>query len=273
MNKYQKKIIQLEKEKKFNEHIKEVDFKKVKTLDKNFKYLPKSIFFKGYSFFLRALLGLLTPIVNFVYNGIKIEGRQKIRKVKKAIAISNHVLILDSLIVRQALSKSKLYITSASFNNKKGLAGLTLRAGGLLPLGECVSTQKKFNEAMKILLSRNNYVLFYPEVALWPNYEKPRPGKRGAFYFAYKNNVPIIPLFICFREAKGLRKKLINKRSVTVKILDLVYPDASLTERESIEKMKQTAEESYKKAYEDFYKKPLTFDCFKEELPDIIENK
>ena len=31
---------------------------------------------------------------------------------------------------------------------------------------------------------------------MWFNYRKPRNLKRGAYYYAAKNNVPIVPIFV-----------------------------------------------------------------------------
>ena len=40
---------------------------------------------------------------------------------------------------------------------------------------------------------------------MWYNYRKPRPLKQGAYYYAAKNNVPIIS---CFTEIIDKEKKL-----------------------------------------------------------------
>ena len=258
MKNYENKIKQLEAEGKFDEHIMPVNYDYVKQLDENYNHLPKNIFFKLYSGLIRAIVKLFTPLYNVAVYSVRVTGRRNLKGLKKGIVISNHVLTTDYLFSRQVIRK-KLYVAGGDFNNKKGFAGLTLKAGGFIPHGNSFTTQKKFGDVVGKILSKNQFILFYPEQALWPKYEKPRPFKRGSFYYAVKNNVPIIPIFICFRN-KSANYKQTKKTKVTVKILKPLYINNQLTEREQSEDLRIRAEQSYKKTYEEFYKKTLEYE-------------
>ena len=51
--------------------------------------------------------------------------------------------------------------------------------------------------------------------------------------------MPVIPIVICFREPKGIRKLFKKKKDVTVKILKPVTPlNLKENKRENIEKLK-----------------------------------
>lgn len=255
MNKYQPKIEELEEKGLFDKEVVPINPKFVKPIDKKFTYLPKNPIYKSYSMLIRGFLNLAGPIFTKLAYGIKVEGRENIKGIKNAIVTSNHVMFTDNLISRVAIKKSKVYFAGADFNNKKGFAGLTLRAGGFLPLGTTYSQKTKFNDAVAKLLKNNSYIVFFPEGSLWPKYEKPRPFKRGAFYYAVKNSVPVIPIYICFEKLKNKREKF----RIRVKILKPIYANNSLNERDCIEDMKIKTQNEYKLSYEQFYKKPLEF--------------
>ena len=254
MNKYKSKIEELEQKKEFDGQVVPVNPKHVKPLGKKFKYLPKNPLFKAYSLLIHGFLNIVGPLFTKIAYKTKIEGREKIKNIKKAIVISNHVMFTDQLLARVAVKKSKIYFAGDNFNNKKGIGGLTLKAGGFIPLGETYSEKIKFAQALEKILKKNSYVVFYPEGSLWPEYEKPRPFKRGAFFYACKFSVPVIPVFLCFKKAENKKEKF----KIVSKILDPIYPDENLkNEKDKIENMRICAENSYISAYEQFYNKKL----------------
>ena len=52
-----------------------------------------------------------------------------------------------------------------------------------------------FPKKLAQVLSKPGWILIYPEEELWFNYRKPRPLKKGAYYYAAKFNQPIISTF------------------------------------------------------------------------------
>ena len=90
-------------------------------------------------------------------------------------------------------------------------------------------------------------VHFYPEAALVPYCSKIRNFKNGAFDFAVKNDVPIVPIVFVFREPKGIRKILKRKQDVTLKILEPVTAknnDACI--KENVNELKNKVQERMK---------------------------
>ena len=148
----------------------------------------------------------------------------------------------------QAMNFGEFYITGAPHNFKKGFFGATLNAGGFIPLTNTFSETKKFGEYVSSIMEKGGFVHFYPEQALWLQYEQSRPLKKGAFYYACVNNVPIIPIVICFK-----KKNLSKHKKVIVQILKPIYPDNNLPERERITKMNNDAQNAYDNAIIDFY--------------------
>ena len=72
---------------------------------------------------------------------------------------------------------------------------------------------------MNNVLKNGDVIHFYPEASLWPYCKKIRNFKNGAFDFAVKNNVPIIPMVYKFRKPEGYRKIFKIKPDVTLSIL------------------------------------------------------
>lgn len=205
---------------------------------------------KLYSFFVRGILKVAAPIINFFGFGIKIKGKKNLKGVNSGITISNHVHYLDCIWNFQALShKKNVYFTAAPFNFKKGFAGESLVAAGLIPLAVSFSQQKDLEKYVADIVAKKGFVHFYPEQAMWLKWEQSRPLKKGAFFYASKNNVPIIPIIMLFKQSK-FRKK---HKNLVVKICKPIYPDANLSQNENCRIMQETAQKVYDDTIIDFY--------------------
>ena len=79
--------------------------------------------------------------------------------------------------------------------------------------------------------------------------------KDGAFHYAVKFSVPILPIFCTFK-----RNKKGHLRRIRVHILPAVYADGTLPKGERMQDMKRRAEEAWKECYERAYGIPLEYD-------------
>lgn len=66
--------------------------------------------------------------------------------------------------------------------------------------------------------------------SLIPYCKKIREFKKGAFDFAVKNQVPVVPMVFQFREPKGIRKLWKRKQDVTLTILGPIMSEGSSEE-------------------------------------------
>jgi 1-acyl-sn-glycerol-3-phosphate acyltransferase len=151
-------------------------------------------------------LFIFEPLVNGIGFGLKVKGRKNLKTIKHsgAISVSNHVHYIDNLMIRQAVyPKKDFYVTVAPHNCKKGFGGYTMRAGGILPFSADSVAKQHMAEAIHTLMQKKKLVHVYAEKALWFRYEKPRPHKSGAYHFAFTENVPVLPIYICWRENKS----------------------------------------------------------------------
>ena len=206
--------------------------------------------------FWRGTLFLLAPILLKVAFGARVEGREHLRPLKRqgAVVICNHVHYLDTLFVRQAVGHFGSFHTMAPFNNKGGIGGHIIRHGGMWPFSQDRTAMRNLNDEMERQLKRGKRVVFCPEQALWWNYQKPRPMKDGAFHYAVKFDVPVLPVFCTFQKTKRGRMKRLR-----IHILPAVHADGGLPKHERVRAMKVAAEREWRTCYERAYGVPLRY--------------
>ncbi len=215
-----------------------------------------SLWLRFYAKFVRTLSLCIANVVIKVLYGAKVTGKENIKALKKqgAICICNHFSYLDNLFIRAAVGQYRSYFTVAPWNNKTGFAGRFLRAGGILPFSPNLAATRNLNDEIARLLGKGKIVNFYAEQAMWVNYQKPRPQKEGAFYYAIKNDVPVLPIFCTFQKsARGHIKKL------RINILPPIPVDKSLPRRQETARLKECSEEAWKRCYEENYGIPLEY--------------
>jgi 1-acyl-sn-glycerol-3-phosphate acyltransferase len=94
---------------------------------------------------------------------------------------------------------------------------------------------------------------------MWWNYRKPRPMKSGAFRFAVKNNVPVIPVFITMEDTDKLDSDGYPVQAYTMNVLPAIYPDEKLSLKENMENIREKNYQIWKETYEKFYGIPLVY--------------
>lgn len=199
---------------------------------------------------LRFGMAALAPLVLKVAYGCKVVGKENLKALEKsgAVCVSNHIAYLDTLFVRQAVGYFRSFHTMGAENNKKGLGGAFIRRGGMLPLSYNLAAMRNFNREVDRLLKAGKIVNFYAEQAMWVNYQKPRPMKEGAFYYAVRSNVPVLPVFFTFKKDKRG-----HMRRLVIHILPAVYADEALPRKEKMKALKAGAEAAWKRCYEEAY--------------------
>lgn len=204
----------------------------------------------------------------------KINGIENLKNLKTgAIVTCNHFNPYDSFTIEKVFrlagqhKNKKLFkvIREGNYTNFPGMYGFFFRNCNTLPLSSNKRTMIEFVKAVDIILQRGDFILIYPEQSMWWNYRKPKPLKKGAFNFAARNNVPVIPIFITMEDSEIIGEDGFPVQEYTVNIEKPIYPDEKLTEKENTEIMKEKNYEVWKNIYEDFYNMPLEY--------DTLENK
>lgn len=213
---------------------------------------------------------LARRIVDFITFGVnantKVVGAEKIKHIKSgAIITSNHFNPVDTTIIRYGIKKARRYrmfIVSQDTNfAMKGFLGFLMRYADEIPVSKDKDYMERhfYRTLNNLLVNKKEYILIYPEQEMWFNYRKPRPPKRGAYFYAAKFNVPIIS---CFVEMKDMDKddtEEFKRVKYVLHILDPIYPDPEKNERDNSFDMMKKDYEQKKAAYEQIYKRPLDY--------------
>lgn len=256
------RYLALEKQGIFDQHVDPIDMSIVVPVRKDYHYYPiglqETLRRKLRSFF------LVRPFMNHVnrcFLETEVVGRENLRGVSKAIVTANHVQMFDCIAMKKAMKGHYLNIVAASFNNFSGSLGEGMRASGMLPLPESFDGMANFEAAMKRSFKENHYVLFYPEQSEWWYYPKVRPFKDGAFHYALKFDVPVIPCFISFapRHKKIDDPEGMYPQRMIVHILQPIYPTHEGPFAADRDSLKEKAFEATKHCYEETYGVPLSY--------------
>lgn len=197
----------------------------------------------------------------------EIRGQENLAAVKDsgALITCNHFNAFDNYAVYKTLIPSldgkMLYkiIREGNYTSFGGFYGYLFRHCNTLPLSSSLRGIKALNNAMTELLSRGEKILIYPEQAMWYNYRKPRPLKTGAFRFAVKNNVPVLPIFITLEDTERYDADGLPIQAYTIHVLPAIYPDSTRSTREDSERMCRKNYSLWVETYESFYKKKLEY--------------
>jgi 1-acyl-sn-glycerol-3-phosphate acyltransferase len=194
---------------------------------------------------------------------LRVYGRKNLKGIKSAICTCNHVYRYDTFNCIYALRGHKVYTTAAFFNNLKGKFGEMMRAGGMMPIVDNdLKVMRKFNQAIEDHMEHHKYVLFFPEQGMWWYYPKPRPYLNGAYHYAVKHSVPIIPIFIAFRDSGKKDKEGLTIKYSDMFIMNPIYPQEGLSDKENIDYMRKKNHEMCVAKYEEYYKQKYVLENY-----------
>lgn len=183
-----------------------------------------------------------------------------------AVVTCNHFNAFDSFAIHLAYYASKQkdrqfyrVIREGNYTNFPGLYGFLMKNCNTLPLSSSFTTMKKFMSSTDKILQDGHFVLFYPEQSMWWNYRKPKPLKDGAYKFAVKNNVPVLPCFITMRDSDILGEDGFYVQEYTIHIAPPLYPDKEKSAAENIAYLRDENYRIWKDVYEQTYGIPLSY--------------
>ncbi len=196
---------------------------------------------------------------------IRVVGKENMRGIEGgAIITSNHFAPTENLAVSIAADsadkKRRVYKVVREGNYfMSGVIGFLLKNCRTLPLSSDLHTMKKFGAALEKILKDGNFVLIYPEQAMWWNYPKPREYRIGAYHYAAKFSVPIVPCFVTLSENGRVGKNGFPELDYTIHVMPPIYPDEKKSVRQNAAEMLARNKELCREKYEEIYKKPLMY--------------
>ena len=269
-----KKIEQFEREGRFDEDV-EADPPGKVLMPDDIDYLDKSIGQKiktalAYSIARRFVNNLIEEKKLIIK---EIKGIEHFKKLNSGAVITcNHFNAFDSFAIQLAYEAAEQpnrtfyrVIREGNYTSFPGFYGFLMRHCNTLPLSSNRETLKKFTSAVETLLTEGNFVLVYPEQSMWWNYRKPKPLKSGAFMFAAKSGVPVLPCFITMSDSDIMGEDGYFIQEYTIHVCPPIYPEDGLNYRRNMAKMMEKNYEAWKEIYEREYQIPLSYTTEKAE--------
>jgi lipopolysaccharide biosynthesis glycosyltransferase len=199
-----------------------------------------------------------------------IKGLENIEGLKSgAIITCNHFNAFDSFAIQfvydeihKRIKHGRFFriIKEGNYTSFPGFYGILMRHCNTLPLSSNHRTMNEFMTAVDNLLKAGNFVLIYPEQSMWWNYRKPKPMKKGAFIFAAKSRVPVIPCFITMEDTDNIDGDGFPVQAYTIHISKPIFPQETFTRSENVEYMMNENYADWKKVYEQTYRIPLQYE-------------
>ncbi len=262
------KIAEYERTGRFDEDV-EPDPPTKPLLPDDIDYLKKSMYGRmktklAFAMARRFVHGLLDDKKMIVKD---IKGIEHFKNLYSGAVITcNHFNAFDSFAIQLAYEAAeqperKFYrvIREGNYTSFPGFYGFLMRHCNTLPLSSNRRTLKKFTEAVDQVLSDGHFVLVYPEQSMWWNYRKPKPLKSGAFMFAAKNNVPVLPCFITMQDSDLIGDDGFPVQEYTIHVSKPIYPEDGRSYRENMQMMMDTNAALWKDIYETEYQIPLEY--------------
>lgn len=185
--------------------------------DTEYPFIDRS---KGFLFrqgVVRFLLNAFVFRIAAIRMGLKIEGRENIRKYKDVlkngvVSVANHVHMWDYIAVMTAIRpfRSNLLAWAPNVNGENGT--LIRMVGGIpIPEGNTAATKTYLKVMRDLLQNRHGWLHIYAEGSMWEYYRPVRPFKRGAAHIACDSDKPILPLGFSYREPGWIRKHIFRQ--------------------------------------------------------------
>lgn len=202
--------------------------------DKNYPYVDTSRSFRLRQGLSRIILRLVVFPVVRVRLGLKVRGRENLKKYrdvidKGVVSCCNHVHMWDYLSILCGIKPRRANVISWA-PNISGENGKMIRIVGGIPIPENdIRASVSFVKSIKGLLDRGGWLHVYPEGSMWEFYAPIRPFKHGAANLACRFGRPIIPLAFSYREPGFIRGRIFRQiAKLTLNIGEPIWPDASL---------------------------------------------
>ena len=148
----------------------------------------------------------------------------------------------------------KVYFTTLEGSFKIPFVRKLIKLLRAIPIPESIKNKGNFIKVVDNILREENSIHVYPEVAMFPYFDKIRHFKNGAFDFAVRNNKPIVPMVFTFREPKGIRKILKKKKDVTLTVLEPIRQSEGENTKQRIEDLKSQVYNEMKEINNQKYK-------------------
>lgn len=220
-----------------NEHtFKTIEARPV-TLKDDYDFFGRKWYLRILSFISLFVLKILIRfIIGPLFYGFRVKNKKILKENKKEghIFMSNHIHPLDSFLLGTLIYPKKVHFTMLESNLGLPLFGKIFRILGGAPIPTKRRQLPLFINQMNIVLKKRHFVGIFPESSLKPYHNGIREFKKGAFRFAFDNEVAIIPMVFILKKPYGIYKLFKRKPLLELHILDRYVLEDKGSKRDTI---------------------------------------
>lgn len=207
-------------------------------IDDDYTFLERGWWFRLVSGAFRRFAYAVLKVYNRLFFGLRVRGKENLQGIEGgAVTICNHVNMIDCTFVGCQCGKKKPYFPTLKSNLEIPFIRKLVEYLGGFPIPETPKAFRSFSRKIEEMLREGKWVHLFPEGHLIPYCPELREFKRGAFGYACRCGVPVIPFVVTYRENTGLRLLLRRNPSLDLTILPPVYPRADAGREESVRLM------------------------------------
>lgn len=203
--------------------------------DAKYPYVDRSKAFLRKQNLMRALLRVVVFPLCTIRLGLKIEGRENLKKNRElqndgVVSVSNHVHMWDYLAITKAIRPVRPNVLSWA-PDINGEFGTLIRLTGGIPIPETgLPATKAYLRSINTLLTEGHeWLQIYAEGSMWEFYAPVRPFKTGAIRIAIDSDKPVLPMGFSFRKPGWIRKTIFRQiATITLRIGEPIFPDRTL---------------------------------------------
>ncbi len=207
-------------------------------MNKNGDLLHHSIIYKILSSLLYVIAYPILFLLTKLWHGLEIEGRENLDKLgDEYITVANHINMIDCAMIALSIFPRIPYFLTLQSNLEIPVIKYIVMLLRGIPIPRNKSGKEKMVNTIDGLLKKGEIVGIYPEGHLIPYYDGIREFKNGAFNFAVRNQVPILPIVFTYREPEGIMRLIKRKPFITLTILEPEYPKPEIN-KENVQELK-----------------------------------
>lgn len=225
---------------------------KEKEIKDNYNYLTRGVVFKFFgNLFYYIIAYPIIWLINKIKYGVKVKGKKNLKKIKGGyIIMGNHSCFFDQCFdsVMVAFPR-KNYIVANKGVVEVPVARFLVKTLGALPLPDTPRGLANLNNAIGKIVKKGGCVTIYPEAHLWPYYTGVRSIPPASFHYAIKNDVPVVPVAVTYRYAKG-KNYLKKKPKVNLTIMEPIYANKDLSSADCKKDMAKRTEDALRSVIE-----------------------
>ncbi len=233
------------------------------SFDKSYDFIDNSKSFKFKRFFVRLLLRLIVFPFTRINMGLKIYGKENLKKNKELIkngvlSCSNHIHMWDYIAIMKAIKPIRPY-TLVWDKNVNGENGSLVRLVGGIPIPNNIPGKIKFNRTINDLLNNRNWIHIYAEGSMWEYYRPIRPFDRGIASISVRLDKPVIPMAFSYRKPNWFRKNILRQIAcITLNIGEPMSKNSNLDKDKQVDDLvirlhKEVCKLAYFKDNENIY--------------------